>query len=61
MDIDKITRDLVDYWGRYNLDYLVEILRGEYPLAEAQEDILSLLPAYEESMTTHPARDERRE
>ena len=42
-----ITKEEVDQWGvgdfggRYNTDYLHEILTGEYSLDEAREDILS--------------------
>lgn len=41
----KITRQMIeDCWGsKYALDYLAEILNGEYAPDKAREDIISLM------------------
>lgn len=39
----KITNeDVIRHW-KYHLDYLVEILNGEYKVEDAQSDIMGLI------------------
>lgn len=39
----KFSKNDLDLWGKYSLNYFIDILNGDYDLNEAREDLQSLI------------------